>query len=161
MLLQQPERLQLLGNSPSHCELTCSGLTSLQDLNMEKSGKEMKDLVKENAIHIETIKKERRHQTLFTEFSLNPRTKLHVLPDKPMSRKPPEVVTENADFIKAFHKAREEPTKKYSMPQTESQEMGWVSTPLIIVDRTDRRFNFNRLSTDVTIHKELALRKGA
>ncbi|XP_033821603.1 protein FAM183A [Periophthalmus magnuspinnatus] len=128
---------------------------------MEKQKQDTKDLVQQNAIHIETVKKERRHHRLVTEFSLNPRVKLHVLPDKPMSRKPAEVVTEDADFIRAFHKAREEPTKKYSTPQTESQEIGWVSTPLTIADRSDRRFNFNRLSTDVTKHKELALRKGA
>lgn len=36
-----------------------------------------------------------------------------------------------ADFIKAFHKARQEPTKKYEMPQTESQEIGWLSTSLV------------------------------
>lgn len=106
---------------------------------------------------------------------------VHVLPDKPMSRKPSEVIAENckftslslildkcqscysrallsqkgekqletmnehlchsqimpvrlsfpADFIGAFHKARQEPTKKYTMPLTESQEIGWVSTPLV------------------------------
>uniref|UniRef100_A0A8C6WLY6 Family with sequence similarity 183 member A n=1 Tax=Neogobius melanostomus TaxID=47308 RepID=A0A8C6WLY6_9GOBI len=98
---------------------------------MQKPGKESKDSVKQSAIHIETIKKERRQQKLFTEFSLNPLMKLHVLPDKPMSRKPPEVVTEDANFIQAFHRAQEEPTKKYSMPQTESQEIGWISTPLV------------------------------
>ncbi|KAK7889905.1 hypothetical protein WMY93_025465 [Mugilogobius chulae] len=141
----------------SHKELS----RPFRTFTMDKSAKDTKDLVKENAVHIETIKKERRHQKLFTEFSLNPRMKLHVLPDKPMSRKPPEIVTGNADFIQAFHKAREDPTKKYSMPQTESQEIGWVSTPLTIADRSDRRFHFNRISTDVTKHKELALRKGA
>lgn len=84
---------------------------------------------------------------------------VHILPDKPMSRKPTEVVTENcefnlnalkscsscannqsgslwicfsADFIKAFHMAREEPTKKYTAPQTESQEVGWISSPLVM-----------------------------
>lgn len=35
------------------------------------------------------------------------------------------------DFIKAFRKAHEVPTKKYSMPLTESQEIGWMSTPLV------------------------------
>ncbi|KAJ0032626.1 hypothetical protein NQD34_002707 [Periophthalmus magnuspinnatus] len=115
---------------------------------MEKQRQDTKDLVQQNAIHIETVKKERRHHRLVTEFSLNPRVKL-------------SCVYVLADFIRAFHKAREEPTKKYSTPQTESQEIGWVSTPLTIADRSDRRFNFNRLSTDVTKHKELALRKGA
>lgn len=74
------------------------------------------------------------------------------------------------------------------MPQTESQEIGWVSTSLVrkplishiesaqkykmiiqayqclsqsTMDRSDRRFNFYRMGTDVTKHKEEALRKGA
>lgn len=36
-----------------------------------------------------------------------------------------------ADFIKAFHKAREEPTNKYATAQTESQEIGWISSALV------------------------------
>lgn len=114
---------------------------------------------------------------LITPFSLYVSTSsvvsVHILPDKPMAKKPTEVIEENceftadcsfdhmrkenillqeaatsqesdlkrhqsvallsvaADFIKAFHKAREEPTKKYAMPQTESQEIGWLSTALV------------------------------
>ncbi|XP_044056062.1 protein FAM183A [Siniperca chuatsi] len=122
------------------------------------AGNEKLDLVHQNAIHVETIRKEQRHQKLHTEFSIDPHRKLHVLPDKPMSRKPTEVIADNSDFIKAFHKARQEPTKKYTMPQTESQEIGWVSTPLIPSNRNDKRFNFYRLSSDITKHKESALR---
>ncbi|XP_042372632.1 protein FAM183A [Plectropomus leopardus] len=120
--------------------------------------KEKMDLVRQNAIHVETIRKEQRHQKLHMEFSINPHRKLHILPDKPMSRKPTELVAENSDFIEAFHKARQEPTKKYAMPQTESQEIGWVSTPLVPSHRSDKRLNFNRFSTDITKHKESALR---
>uniref|UniRef100_A0A8C4HYR1 Cilia and flagella associated protein 144 n=1 Tax=Dicentrarchus labrax TaxID=13489 RepID=A0A8C4HYR1_DICLA len=116
------------------------------------------DLVHQNAIHVETIRKEQRHQKLHTEFNINPCRKLHVLPDKPMSRKQTEVIAANSDFIEAFHKARQEPTKKYKQPQTESQEIGWISTPLIPSNRNDMRYNFYRFSTDVTIHKEYALR---
>uniref|UniRef100_A0A3B4WC88 Cilia and flagella associated protein 144 n=1 Tax=Seriola lalandi dorsalis TaxID=1841481 RepID=A0A3B4WC88_SERLL len=94
-------------------------------------GNEKHDFVHQNAIHVETIRKEQRHQKLHTEFSINPHRKLHVLPDKPLCRKPPEVIAENSDFIEAFHKARQEPTKKYTMPLTESQEIGWMSTPLV------------------------------
>ncbi|XP_023250262.1 protein FAM183A isoform X2 [Seriola lalandi dorsalis] len=83
---------------------------------------------------------------------------MHVLPDKPLCRKPPEVIAENSDFIEAFHKARQEPTKKYTMPLTESQEIGWMSTPLIPSNRKDERFNFYRFSTDVTKHQESAQR---
>nr|XP_019953812.1 PREDICTED: protein FAM183B-like [Paralichthys olivaceus] len=76
-----------------------------------------------------------------------------------MSRKQTELIEENSDFIEAFHKARLEPTKKYSMPVTESQEIGWVSDPLIPSSCQDERFNFHRVSTDVTIHTERALKK--
>ncbi|CAK6971389.1 protein FAM183A [Scomber scombrus] len=122
------------------------------------AGREKIDVVHQNAIHIETIRKEQRHQKLHTEFSINPFRKLNVLPDKPMSRKPSEVIAENLDFINAFHEARQEPTKKYTMPMTESQEIGWVSTALIPSTRHDKRFNYYRFSTDVTKHKESALR---
>uniref|UniRef100_A0A3Q3VLD0 Uncharacterized protein n=1 Tax=Mola mola TaxID=94237 RepID=A0A3Q3VLD0_MOLML len=101
------------------------------------AGKDRLDFVHQNAIHVETIRKAQRHQKLHTEFSINPH------------RKP--------DFIKAFHKARQEPTKKYAVPQTESQEIGWISTPLVVTDRSDRRLNFYRFSSDVTIHTEHAL----
>ncbi|XP_029938418.1 cilia- and flagella-associated protein 144 [Salarias fasciatus] len=121
--------------------------------------KEKPDLVHQNAIHVETIKKEQRLQKLHTEFSINPFKKLHILPDKPMSRKPTEEIVGNYDFIKAFHKAREVPTEKYSTPLTESQEIGWISTPLIPSSRHDERLNFSRKSTDVTRHQELTLRK--
>ncbi|TNN41568.1 Protein FAM183B [Liparis tanakae] len=119
------------------------------------AGKEKPDVVHQNAIHVETIRKELRHQKLHTTFSINPHRKLHILTDKPMSRKPTEVITENTAFTEAFQKAHLEPKKKHAMPQTESQEIGWVSTPLI---PTNQRFIFYRTSTDVTKYKESALR---
>ncbi|XP_061831665.1 cilia- and flagella-associated protein 144 isoform X1 [Nerophis lumbriciformis] len=117
-----------------------------------------KDLVHQNAIHVEMIRKEQRQQRLHTEFSINPHRRLHIIPDKPMSRKPKEVISENSDFIEAFHKARQEPTKKYSMPLTESQEIGWVSKPLIPTNRNDDRLNFYRRSSDISKHQESILR---
>ncbi|CAI5637223.1 unnamed protein product [Oreochromis niloticus] len=93
--------------------------------------KDKLDLVHRDAIHAERVRKEQRHQKLHTEFSINPHRKLHVLPDKPMCRRTTEVIPEDEDFIKAFRKAHEVPTKKYSMPLTESQEIGWMSTPLV------------------------------
>ncbi|XP_069560942.1 cilia- and flagella-associated protein 144 [Brachyistius frenatus] len=115
------------------------------------------DYVHQNAIHVETVRKEERLQKVHTEFSINPYRKLHILTDKPTSRKP-EVLEDNSEFIKAFHKARDVPTKKYSAPITESQEIGWISAPLIPSNRHDRRLNFFRFGTDVTRHKEIALR---
>uniref|UniRef100_A0A3B5LFJ2 Uncharacterized protein n=1 Tax=Xiphophorus couchianus TaxID=32473 RepID=A0A3B5LFJ2_9TELE len=44
-------------------------------------GREEKDLVHLNAIHVENVKKERRYQKLHTEFSINPyrKSKLSLL----------------------------------------------------------------------------------
>lgn len=36
-----------------------------------------------------------------------------------------------AKFLSVIHDAALEPTKKYSEPQTESQEIGWNTTPLV------------------------------
>ncbi|XP_031616118.1 protein FAM183A [Oreochromis aureus] len=117
--------------------------------------KDKLDLVHRDAIHAERVRKEQRHQKLHTEFSINPHRKLHVLPDKPMCRRTTEVIPEDEDFIKAFRKAHEVPTKKYSMPLTESQEIGWMPTPLVPESRQDTRLNFFRFMTDVTKHHEL------
>ncbi|XP_047444080.1 protein FAM183A [Mugil cephalus] len=120
--------------------------------------REKVDLVHQSAIHAETIRKEQRLQKLHTEFSINPFRKLHVLPDKPLCSKPREEIPVDSEFIKAFHKAREEPTKKYPAPLTESQEIGWLSTQLVPSNTRDPRFNFFRYTTDVTKHKEFAQR---
>uniref|UniRef100_A0A3Q1EWN8 Cilia and flagella associated protein 144 n=1 Tax=Acanthochromis polyacanthus TaxID=80966 RepID=A0A3Q1EWN8_9TELE len=125
------------------------------------AGKQKLDLVHQNQIHVETIKKEQRLQKLHTEFSINPYRKLHILPDKPIMNVWCLRVTDclfffPVDFLKAFHKAREEPTKKYSKPLTESQEIGWMSTALIPSNRRDTRCNFYRFRTDVTKHQEFA-----
>ncbi|RXN35543.1 protein FAM183A [Labeo rohita] len=60
------------------------------------------DIVHQNAIRVETIMKELRHQKLYTEFNINPYKKLHILTDKPMSN-----ITyrkEEEDHIKMFSK---------------------------------------------------------
>ncbi|MCI4375631.1 hypothetical protein PGIGA_G00111750 [Pangasianodon gigas] len=120
--------------------------------------KEPVDIVHQNAIHVETILKEQRSQKLYTEFTINPFKKLHVLPDKPMSRKMHEEVEEDPAFLKIIHGAHSEPTKKYTHPMTESQEIGWISTPLIASDRTDRRLNFPRQNSEVTKYMDAAWR---
>ncbi|XP_077056068.1 cilia- and flagella-associated protein 144 isoform X2 [Siphateles boraxobius] len=92
--------------------------------------KEPVDIVHQNAIHVETIMKELRTQKLYTEFNINPSKKLHVLTDKPMSNITYRREEEDPAFLQAVHGARLEPAKKYSHPQTEAQEIGWISTPL-------------------------------
>ncbi|NXG06321.1 F183B protein, partial [Sakesphorus luctuosus] len=54
----------------------------------------------------------------------------HTITRKPMSWH--DNIDEPADdkFLNLFHRAALEPTKKYSEPQTESQEIGWNTTPL-------------------------------
>ncbi|XP_068563769.1 cilia- and flagella-associated protein 144 [Cebidichthys violaceus] len=115
------------------------------------AGIEKTNAVLQDAINIERIRKERQHQKIQTEFTFNPHRKWHLLPDNPTSRKPTEVIAENSD-IEAFQKAQLEPSKKYSMPQTASQEIGWHSTPLIPSNWNDKRLNFHRLSTEITKH---------
>ncbi|XP_075944474.1 cilia- and flagella-associated protein 144 [Anarhichas minor] len=117
------------------------------------AGKQKPNVVHQNAIHVETVRKEQRHQKLHTEFGINPHRKLHVPADNPMSRKPTEAIAENSAFIEAFHKAQLEPNKKYSMPQTASHEIGWLSTPLIPTNWNDKRLNFHRSSTAITKQK--------
>ncbi|KAK2858192.1 hypothetical protein Q7C36_006111 [Tachysurus vachellii] len=120
--------------------------------------KEPMDIVHQNAIHVETIRKEQRSQKLHTEFSINPFKKLHILADKPMSRKMYEDIEEDPTFLNIIHKAHSEPTKKYTHPLTESQEIGWISTPLIASDRADRRLNFPRQNSEITKYMAAAWR---
>lgn len=116
------------------------------------------DFVHQNAIRCETIKKEQMCQKLYTEFSINPFKKLHVLTDKPVSRTCKEQEEGDLTFLEIIHRARLEPTKKYTHPQTESQEIGWISTPLIDTDRSDRRLNFHRQNSEITKYMDAAWR---
>uniref|UniRef100_A0A3P9HBW4 Family with sequence similarity 183 member A n=2 Tax=Oryzias latipes TaxID=8090 RepID=A0A3P9HBW4_ORYLA len=118
--------------------------------NDNMAEKEKPSVVAQDAIHIERIKKEEKLLKQHTKFHINPFRKLHILPDKPMSRRPPEEVSENSDFIKELHRAYLVPKKKYSTPQTESQEIGWESSPL--VNKTKQGFSFNIYSKLSTLH---------
>ncbi|XP_019386802.1 PREDICTED: protein FAM183A isoform X2 [Crocodylus porosus] len=60
----------------------------------------------------------------------------------------------DAKFLNLIHHAALEPTKKYSEPQTESQEIGWTTTPLINTDRADRRLYFPRQKSEITKYME-------
>ncbi|XP_066548716.1 cilia- and flagella-associated protein 144 isoform X2 [Amia ocellicauda] len=120
--------------------------------------KEPLDSVHQNAILCETILKERRSQKLHTDFSINPFMKPHVLTEKAMPRHPYEDAEEDPTFLKMIHGARLEPTKKYTHPQTESQEIGWISTPLIVQDRSDRRLHFARQNSEITKYMDAAWR---
>ncbi|KAG7272156.1 hypothetical protein CRUP_010225 [Coryphaenoides rupestris] len=78
--------------------------------------------------------------------------------DKPMVNNTEEDVEEDHSFIQAIHDARLEPTKKYNHPQTASQEIGWISKPLMVSDHSDRRLNFPRRNTEITKYMDTAWR---
>ncbi|NXX21493.1 F183B protein, partial [Podargus strigoides] len=54
----------------------------------------------------------------------------HIITKKPMSWHDNIEEPADAKVLDLFHHAALEPTKKYSEPQTESQEIGWYTTPL-------------------------------
>ncbi|XP_051987131.1 protein FAM183A [Xyrauchen texanus] len=116
------------------------------------------DIVHQNAIHVETIMKELRHQKLYTEFNINPFKKLHILTDKPMTNIIYGKEKEDPAFLRIIHGACLEPTKKYTHPQTEAQEIGWLSSPLLVSDRSDRRLNFPRQNSEITKYMDAAWR---
>ncbi|KAG2461760.1 protein FAM183A [Polypterus senegalus] len=114
------------------------------------------DFVHQNAILCETIRKEQHCHKIYTTFNINQFTKLYPLTGKPMSKEASQDNEEDENFLKLIHKARLEPTKKFTHPQTESQEIGWITTPLTTVDHTDRRLNFHRKNSEITTYMEAA-----
>ncbi|ESP03596.1 hypothetical protein LOTGIDRAFT_237600 [Lottia gigantea] len=120
--------------------------------------KESPNAVHQNAILCETIMKEQRHQKLYTNYSINPYTKIHVLTGKPNSIHDTEEGEEDSHFLEVIHRANQEPVKKFDYPQTESQEIGWITKPLLESDRTDRRLNFYRHNSAITKYMDAAWR---
>ncbi|KAM8999837.1 cilia- and flagella-associated protein 144 [Sarcophilus harrisii] len=88
------------------------------------------DPVHQNQIMCELIRKELRAQKLYTQYNVNPH--------------------HPAKFLNVIHYAAQGPKKKYSEPQTESQEIGWDCEPLIPSERGDKRINFFRTYQDIT-----------
>ncbi|KAA3677354.1 uncharacterized protein DEA37_0013820 [Paragonimus westermani] len=125
---------------------------------------ETKDVnyVHQTEIMTETIQKELRHQKLYTHYGINP------------FKKGKKLLTNNRMFFKFVHsqknrikynvmrkrivkhflevlrRAALEPTKKYLEAQTENQEYGWISQPLMDIDRSDRRFYYPKISCEMT-----------
>ncbi|XP_063795374.1 cilia- and flagella-associated protein 144 [Pseudophryne corroboree] len=117
-----------------------------------------RDEVTLNAIHRETIRKEERCHRLVTDFTINPFHKIHAVTGKPMAWHDNQNEPIDENFLKVVHHTALEPTKKYTEPQTTSQEIGWISQPLISVDRTDRRLHHHRPKTEITTYMESAWR---
>lgn len=125
----------------------------------EKREKDPLNFVHQNAILCETIGKEAAHQKLYTKYSINPFRKMHVITGKVNSRYDNEADgEEDPHFIQVIKRANEEPVKKYTVPQTEAQEIGWINTLLIETDREDRRLNFPRENTAITKYMDAAWR---
>ncbi|XP_015725548.1 protein FAM183A [Coturnix japonica] len=112
--------------------------------------KEPPDAVHLNRLLCERVRKELRCQRLHTEHCINPLRRVHTVAQKPMSWHDNIEEPADARFLNIIHEAVLGPTKKYSEPQTESQEIGWNTKPLIDVDRTDRRFFFPHRKTMIT-----------
>ncbi|XP_074762508.1 cilia- and flagella-associated protein 144 isoform X1 [Athene noctua] len=108
------------------------------------------DPVRQNQLLCERVRKERQCQRLHTQYNVNPLHRVHTITKKPMSWHDNIEEPADAKFMNLIHHAALEPTKKYSEPQTESQEIGWNTTPLIQMDRTDCRLYFPRRKTEIT-----------
>ncbi|XP_051893202.1 protein FAM183A isoform X2 [Pristis pectinata] len=91
-----------------------------------------KDAVQQLAIDRETIRKELRSQKLHTDFNVNFRTKFHCITGKPNVRDVDMEGEEDQHLSKILRRNFLEPRMKYAMPQTEAQEIGWITTPLVL-----------------------------
>ncbi|XP_042806551.1 protein FAM183A isoform X2 [Panthera tigris] len=89
------------------------------------------DEVHQNQILRELYLKELRTQKLYTEYHVNPLRKVHTITRKPMSWHDNLEEPEDARFLNLLHHAALGPRKKYPETQTESQEIGWDSEPLV------------------------------
>ncbi|NWV22756.1 F183B protein, partial [Origma solitaria] len=54
----------------------------------------------------------------------------HLVTGKPMSQHENIHKPTDDEFLNLIHRAELGPTSKYTKPQTESQEIGWNTTPL-------------------------------
>merc|ERR1712189_18310 len=123
------------------------------EIMAEKKAKEV-NIVDQNAIWRETIRKENRCQKLYTEYHINPYKKTDQLTGKPNSHHDTAEGEEDKDFLHIIHKIHVEPRRKYKEPITESQEYGWYSEPLLKDSWKDRRLRFAMINTEITKFKD-------
>eukprot|EP00056_Hartaetosiga_gracilis_P003429 m.63625 g.63625 ORF g.63625 m.63625 type:complete len:147 (-) comp11450_c0_seq1:1644-2084(-) len=83
------------------------------------------NIVHQNAIHAETVKKEMRNQQIRTTFTFNPQKKQEVFADKPNNITPSVFKKNSTDKEVELLKATRKPKEKYPLPLTSSQEYGW------------------------------------
>ncbi|XP_012669475.1 protein FAM183B-like, partial [Otolemur garnettii] len=77
----------------------------------------------------------------------------HLNTRKPMSWHDNVEEPEDDRFISLIHHAAKGPKMKYSEAQTENQEYGWHSEPLVNPGRQDHRLNHFRVYKDITLYK--------
>uniref|UniRef100_A0A8B9XDS6 Cilia and flagella associated protein 144 n=1 Tax=Bos mutus grunniens TaxID=30521 RepID=A0A8B9XDS6_BOSMU len=93
--------------------------------------KAISDEVHQNQILRELYLKELRTQKLYTQYHVNPLRKVHTIARKPMSWHDNLEEPADARFLNLIHHAAQGPRKKYPETQTEGQEIGWDSEPLV------------------------------
>ncbi|KAH8865449.1 hypothetical protein EWB00_009624 [Schistosoma japonicum] len=73
---------------------------------------------------------------------------VYPLADKP--NRIQEADSEDKHFAEVIRRGALEPSKRYIEPQTENQEYGWISQPLMVTDRFDSRFNHPKVACEIT-----------
>lgn len=106
--------------------------------------------VHQTAILCETIKKEQKNQKLYTNYSINPFKKMYTLSGKPNSTHDSADGEEDDDFLQVIKRAHQTPVEKFEYPQTEAQEIGWCTKPLIEHQRDDMRLHHPRKHSEIT-----------
>ncbi|CAI7993860.1 Protein FAM183A [Geodia barretti] len=101
--------------------------------------KEPENIVHRNAIFCETIHKEQRDQKLYTSYGVNPYKK--------------------TEFLQTYREAQGAPRSRYSYPQTEAQEIGWDTKPLVEQPRNDRRLHHPHVMSEITKYMDAAWRQ--
>jgi len=112
------------------------------------------NFVHQNAILCETIRKEQDNQKLYTNYSINPFKKMYTLTGKPNSTHDSADGEEDDAFLKVIKRAHQTPVEKFEFPQTEAQEIGWMTKPLIDGQRIDQRLHHPRQHSEITTYMD-------
>ncbi|KAL0593927.1 Protein FAM183BP [Plecturocebus cupreus] len=111
------------------------------------------DEVHQNQILWEPYLKELRTQKLYTQYHVNPCARFTRLTRKLMSWHDNLEETADARFLNLIHHAAQGPKKKCPEAQTENQDIGWDSEPLVDPECSDHRLNHFRVYNDITLYK--------
>lgn len=115
-----------------------------------KKEKEPTNIVHQSAIFCETVRKEQRHQKLYTNYGLNPYKKVHAVTGKPHSLHDSGDGKEDELFKLTYKRAQQVPQEKCEYPVTEAQEIGWYTAPLVDQQRNDPRLYHPKNHSEVT-----------